>query len=426
VQIPADDEIRRCYEQHVNSGMYAALAFVGMNTAEVEAEGWTVRLADGREFIDLIGGFGVFNLGHRHPRIVAAVEAQLKTMPMASRLALNAQQARLADELTTLAPGDLQYAFFSNSGTEAVEAAIKLARLATHKPGLISAKDAFHGKTLGSLSSTHRDQFQKPFLPLLPEFYQVPFGDLAALETAINDQTSAVLLEPVQGEGGINIAPDGYLKAVRELTRERGILLILDEVQTGLGRTGSNFACEHWDVCPDIMVLAKSLGGGVMPIGATLGTPAVWAPFNESPTVHTSTFGGNQLACAAARAALKVLVEEELAEQARVKGEYFSARLRELTAAYPEIVTEVRGLGLMIGIQMTAPDISQLFIANLVEQRVMVAYTLNQTGVIRVEPPLIIPVEVLDDVLGRMRSALDGTRQVMQQFGLSTTPDQGV
>jgi len=425
VTFPTDDEIRRCYQQHLNSGMFATLAFLGMDVAEVEAQGWTVRLADGREFIDVIGGFGVFNLGHRHPRIVAAVEHQLKTMPMASRLALNAPQALLANELTSLAPGNLQYVFFSNSGTEAVEAAIKLARLATGKPGLISAKDAFHGKTMGSLSSTHRDHFQKPFLPLLPEFFQVPFGDLTALERAIDDHTSAVLLEPVQGEGGINVAPDGYLQAVRELTRRHGVLLILDEVQTGLGRTGRNFACEHWDVCPDIMVLAKSLGGGVMPIGATLGTAEVWQTFNESPTVHTSTFGGNQLACAAARESLKVLVEEQLAEQAREKGEYFTAELRQLATQYPEIVTEVRGLGLMIGIQMTAPDISQLFIANLVEQRVMVAYTLNQTGVVRVEPPLIIPVEVLDDVLGRMRTALEGTRQVMQQFGLSITPDQG-
>lgn len=419
------DQVRRDYQRHINSGMLAALGFLGMDVAEDESWGWTVRLADGREFIDMIGGFGVFNLGHRNQRIIAAVEAQLKRMPMSSRLALNAEQAALARELAELAPGDLQYAFFSNSGTEAVEAAIKLARLATGKPGLISAQDAFHGKTMGSLSSTHRDHFQQPFLPLLPQFSRVPFGDSAALEQQIDDQTAAVLLEPVQGEGGINVAPDGYLQEVRELTRARGVLLILDEVQSGMGRTGRNFACEHWSVQPDIMVLAKALGGGVLPIGATLGTPAVWEHFNERPTVHTSTFGGNQLACAAARESLRVLIEERLAEQALEKGEYLIAQLRKLAADFPEIVTEVRGLGLMIGMQMRAPDISQLFIANLVEQRVMVAYTLNQTGVVRVEPPLIIPVEVLDDVLARMRVALDGTRQVLEQFGLSTNQEEG-
>jgi putrescine aminotransferase len=404
VENPAIDQVRRDYQQHINAGMYAALAFLGMDVAEAEAWGWTVKLADGREFIDMIGGFGVFNFGHRHPRIVAAVEEQLRRMPMSSRLALNEQQAALARELTDLAPGDLQYVFFSNSGTEAVEAAIKLARLATGRPGLISAKDAFHGKTMGSLSSTHRDQFQQPFLPLLPQFSRVPFGDTGALEQAIDDHTAAVLLEPVQGEGGINVAPAGYLAAARELTAARGALLILDEVQSGMGRTGRNFACEHWGVTPDIMVLAKALGGGIMPIGATLGTPAVWQAFNERPTVHTSTFGGNQLACAAGRAALRVLVEDQLADQARSKGKFLIDELRRLAAEYPEIATEVRGLGLMIGIQMAAPDISQLFIANLVEQRVMVAYTLNQTGVIRVEPPLIVPDDVLREVLGRMHA----------------------
>jgi putrescine aminotransferase len=418
------DDCKLWYQKHINAGMYAALAFLGMDTAEVEAHGWKIALADGREFIDMIGGFGVFNFGHRHPRIVAAVEEQLKRMPMSSRLALNPLQAELAHELAELAPGDLQFTFFSNSGTEAIEASLKLARLVTGKPGIISAKDAFHGKTLGSLSSTHRDHFQKPFLPLLPEFSQVPFGDLDAVDAAINDHTAALLLEPVQGEGGINVAPEGYIAGVRQLTRERGVLLILDEVQSGMGRTGRNFACEHWGVCPDIMVLAKALGGGVMPIGATMGTPEVWKLFNENPTVHTSTFGGNQLACAAAREALKVLVEDQLAEQAASKGSRFKKGLIAIAADYPEIVTDVRGLGLMIGLRMAAPDISQLFIANLVEQQVMVAYTLNQTGVVRLEPPLVIPVDVLDEVLGKIRTALDGTRQVMEQFGL-TAPQQG-
>jgi len=268
-------EIKRCYLEYINSGMYSALAFVGMDCAEIEAEGWIVRVNDGREFIDCVSGFGAYNFGHRHPRIVAAVREQLERMPMSSRLALNPIQAILARELAELAPGNLKYSFFSNSGTEAVEAALKLARLCTGKPGIISAQQAFHGKTLGSLSSTHRVAFQKPFEPLMSFFTKVPFGDFAALEATIDENTAAVMLEPIQGEGGINIPPSGYLPAVSELTSRRGVLLILDEVQTGMGRTGYNFSCESEEVCPDILVLAKSLGGGVMPIGATIGTPEV-------------------------------------------------------------------------------------------------------------------------------------------------------
>jgi len=418
VDIPTNDDVRRWYEEHVNSGMLATLAFLGMDVAEVEAEGWTVRTADGREFIDCLGGFGAYNFGHRHPRIIAAVEEQLWKMPMSSRLALNPQQAALAHELAELAPGNLKYTFFSNSGTEAVEAALKLSRLRTGKPGLISARDAFHGKTMGSLSATDRPQFQQPFLPLMQHFTTVPFGDVDALDQAICDDTAAVMLEPVQGEGGIIVPPDGYLAAVRELCTKRDVLLILDEVQTGMGRTGYNFACERWGVEPDMMILAKSLGGGVMPIGATMGTADVWQPFQEAPTVHSSTFGGNQLACAAARAALRVLVDDELAQQAEEKGKRFIAKLRELAAEYPDVVTEVRGLGLLIGLAMSAPDISQLFIANLVAVDVIVAYTLNQTGVVRLEPPLIMPQAVLDDVLGRISAALAGTRSTIEQFNL--------
>jgi putrescine aminotransferase len=419
VQLPANEDVKRWYQDHVNAGLLAVFAFVGTDVAEVEAEGWTVRTADGREFIDCIGGFGAYNLGHRHPRIVAAVQEQLARMPMSCRLALNPQQAALAHELAELAPGELQYTFFSNSGTEAVEAALKLARLNTHRPGIISAHDAFHGKTLGSLSSTHRRSFQQPFEPLVPHFSEVPFGDLDALAAALSDTTAAVMLEPVQGEGGINVAPEGYLEGARELTRERGVLLILDEVQTGIGRTGFNFACERWHVSPDIMVLAKSLGGGVMPIGATLGTAEIWQPFQDAPTVHSSTFGGNQLACAAAREALRVLVEEKLALQAQEKGERLIAGLRETAALFPDLISEVRGVGLMIGLATTDPDISQLLIANLVARGVLVAYTLNQTGVIRLEPPLITPTEVLDTVLERIRTALAGTRQSLEQFGIT-------
>ena len=403
----------------MNPGLYGLLAFMGLDSAEVSAEGWLVRAADGREFIDCVGGYGAYNFGHRHPRIVAAVKEQLDRMPMSSKLLLNPLQAQLASTLSAITPGDLQFAFFSNSGTEAVEAAIKLARLATGKPGIISAVNAFHGKTLGSLSSTHKHQLQDPFLPLMASFSDVPYGDIEALERLIGPDTGAVMLEPLQGEGGIILPPDGYLPAVRELTRKRGVLLIADEVQTGMGRTGWNFACNREDVEPDILILAKSLGGGVIPVGATLGTPEVWKKFEEQPLIHTSTFGGNELACSAALAAIDVLLEERLAERAEETGLHFLSRLKALEDQYPDLICDVRGRGLMLGIEMTSSDVSELFIASVLEQRVLIAFALNQPGVIRIEPPLLMTAEVVDEVAGRLKLALDMTREILRQYAAS-------
>lgn len=421
---PSDEQVRTWYQQHVNAGLYGLLSFMGLDSAEVEASGWTVRSADGREFIDCVGGYGAYNFGHRHPRIVAAVREQLERMPMSSKLLLNAQLAALAAELAAITPGELQYTFVSNSGTEAVEAALKLARLASGKPGIVSATNAYHGKTLGSLSGTHRDALQQPFRPLMEHFGQVAYGDLTALEATLagSDDIAALMLEPVQGEGGINVPPPGYLAGAAELCRRHGILLIADEVQTGIGRTGHNFACEAEGVEPDILVLAKSLGGGVMPIGATLGTPRVWQALERNPLIHTSTFGGNELACVAARTALVVLVEEDLAARAAVTGAHFLGGLRVLAADYPDLIAEVRGAGLMIGIDMVSSDVSQLFIAYVLQQHVLVAFALNQPGVIRIEPPLALPIEVVDEVLGRLRIALDATRGVAEQYGLVGPP----
>jgi putrescine aminotransferase len=418
VTFPSDDHVKLWYQQHYNAGFFGLLSFMGLDSAEVEAQGWTVRAADGREFIDCVGGYGSYNFGHRHPRIVAAVAEQLQRMPMSSKLLLNGQLAALCHELAQAAPGELTHTFVSNSGTEAVEAAIKLARLATHKHGVITATNAFHGKTLGSLSGTHREAFQQPFTPLLEHFGKVPFGDLDALEAAITDDTACVMLEPVQGEGGIILAPDGYLRGAREITRKRGVLLVLDEVQTGMGRCGFNFAGEREDVDPDIMVLAKSLGGGVMPIGATMGTAAVWNNFEQNPLAHTSTFGGNELACAAARAALAVLVEDNLARQAAVTGAHFLAGLHTLKEDYGDLIAEVRGVGLMIGIDMVSSDVSQLFIAYVLQLGVLIAFALNKPGVIRIEPPLIMDTATVDEVLKRLRQALEDTRGVAQQYGL--------
>ena len=283
---------------------------------------------------------------------------------------------------------------------EAAEAALKIARMATGKTDFVSTHGAYHGKTMGALSVTGREVYRKPFEPMLPGAVFVPFNDADAIDAAITDQTAAVILEPVQGEGGINVPSDDYFPRVREICDRRGVLLIADEVQTGLGRTGAMFAVSHWNVAPDMMVLAKSLGGGVMPIGATLATAAIWdRVFRENPFIHTTTFGGNELACAAALAALQATEDENLPARARDNGAYFLEGLKRVQAKYPKILADARGLGLILGVEFTDSDIGKLVIGTMVHRGVIAAYTLNNPKVIRFEPPLIITREQIDHVL---------------------------
>jgi putrescine aminotransferase len=265
-----------------------------------------------------------------------------------------------------------------------------LARLATGKTEIISTKNAYHGVSMGALSATGRDVFRKPFEPLLNGFKHVPFGDVKAIEEAIDKNTAAVILEPIQGEGGINVPPAGYLRKVRELTKKKGVLLILDEVQTGMGRTGRMFACEHEGVQPDILCLAKALGGGVMPIGCFMSTKKLWKALEPNPSIHNSTFGGNPLACSAASACIEVLMEEHLPARAAVMGEYFMRKLNELKEKYPQFIADVRGQGLLIGFEFSTQEIRVAVQAELWHRGVLVAGTMNANRTIRIEPPLII------------------------------------
>jgi putrescine aminotransferase len=404
------------YGRYLNAGLSQVLSFMGLEHSAVRAEGSFVYDSTGRKFIDFLGGYGVFNFGHRHPRIVAAVREQLERMPLSSKLLVDEAAVLAAEKLARITPGNISKFFFTNSGTESVEGAIKLARMHTGRTGLVFAHQSFHGKTLGSLSASGREKHRKRFEPLLAEFVEVPFGDAEAVERALTDRTAAVLLEPVQGEGGINLPPDGYLTEVRRITEEHGVLLILDEIQTGMGRTGYNFACEREGVVPDIMVLAKALGGGVMPVGAIGGTPEVWLEFEQEPLIHSSTFGGNPLACAAASAAIDVLVEEELAERAGTIGGCFLDRLVNLAAKYPTLLIEARGRGLMIGLQFASSDIAELAIAAILNKDVLIAFALNAPEVVRLEPPLNTPAELFDEVLTRLDAALGETRAMVERY----------
>jgi len=408
------DEVLAQYEQFLNPGMARLMRFMGLDHAEDEARGARVRDTDGKTYIDCIGGYGTFSLGHRHPRVVEAVVAQLYRMPMSSKLLLNPPMAELAERLADLTPGDLQYSFFCNSGTEAVEGALKLARIATGRTKVIATWNAFHGKSLGALSASGKDMYRDPFLPLLDGFVHVPFGHLELLEEYLDEETAAVILEPIQGEGGIIVPPDGYLREVRALCDRVGALLILDEVQTGLGRTGKLFACEHEGVVPDILCLAKALGGGVMPIGAVVARPELIQSYETAPLLHTSTFGGNPLACAAALATLQVVVEEDLAAQAAWKGEYLMTKLFDLQARYPGTIHEVRGRGLMIGLEFASDELGGLVLGELIAGGVLTAFALNNMSVTRLEPPLTIERAELDEVVAVLETALQSGLQQVQ------------
>jgi len=416
-----------------NSGLATLLGMLGLNKQFVRAEGSYLWDSEGNRYLDFLAGYGALSLGHNHPRVLQTLQ-KVETLPNILQVSLGTMAGALARNLALITPGDLQRSFFGNSGAEAVEGALKLARAATGKAKIIHTENSFHGKTLGALSVTGREKYQKPFLPLLPETEQVPFGDTEALEKSLQSRdVAAFIVEPIQGEGGINVPPNGYLAEARRLCSKYGALLILDEIQTGFGRTGKMFACEHEGITPDVMCLAKTLGGGVAPIGAFITTDEVWQKaFGgiQKCTLHTSTFGGNTRACAAGIAAIQVIVEEKLAEAAAEKGTYLLDKLAALKEKYG-VIKEVRGKGLFIGLEFNEPTsgvlkklslgavnaLSKEYLAALVagelasKHRVITAYTLNNPNVIRLEPPLGVSYEdidyalyAFDEVLGRFKS----------------------
>ena len=372
------------------------------------------RDVNGKEYIDCLGGFGIFNVGHRHPKVVAAVKAQLERQPLHSQDLLDPLRAMLAKTLAMLTPPGLDFAFFCNSGTETVEAALKLARaFDPTKQTIVAATKGFHGKSYGALSASAKGEFRRPFGPMLPNIEHVPFNDLGALRrmmhtlSMVGEDVGAVLLEPIQGEGGVNIPSDSYLPGVRALCDEYGALLILDEVQTGMGRTGKMFCCEHYGMAPDILCLAKAFGGGVVPAGAVVGTRDVFSRLFKNPFLHTTTFGGNPLACAAAIATINVLIEERLPERAAVLGERMLTGLREATRKYPEMVVDVRGKGLLMAMEFVDDRTGFELGKHLLERGVLVSGTLVNARVVRVEPPLTITEDQADYVCRSIAESLE-------------------
>ncbi|OPY58181.1 MAG: Putrescine aminotransferase [Pelotomaculum sp. PtaU1.Bin035] len=408
------------HKTYLNAGLAMLLGLLKFDKQFTHSEGVKVWDDAGNEYLDFLGGFGSLNLGHNHPRVLAAID-QVKGLPNLLQVSMGGIAGVLAKNLAAVTPGKLQRSFFCNSGAEAVEGALKLSRAATGRQGLVYCDGSFHGKTLGALSVTGRDKYRKTFQPLLPGTVSIPFGNLKALESKLKEKTAAAfIVEPVQGEGGIILPPADYLSGAQQICSKYGTLLIIDEIQTGLGRTGEMFACQHEGVTPDIMCIAKSLGGGVMPIGAYITTDEVWKKAyggTDKALLHTSTFGGNTLAAAAAIAAIEVIYEENLPERARESGDYLLAGLRRLKENYP-LIKDVRGRGLMAGIEFNQPGrfaikvsfglankISEEYLGSMVagellnKYRIITAYTLNNPNVIRLEPPLEVTRKQIDTLL---------------------------
>ena len=406
------NETTENFANHINKGFleYRKSVTEAGDFASIEwkGQGSLIKDAMGREFIDALGGFGIYSAGIRHPEIVASVKAQLDRSPQYSQEMLDPLRAHLGKVLGNLTPGDLQYMFFNNSGTEAVEGAMKLAKFYTGRTGFIATTGAFHGKSLGSLSLMGKSVFRKPLMPLLSNTRHIPFGDADALEQLlaiceqVGDDIAAFIAEPIQGEAGAVVPPDDYWPRVREICDRYDILLIADEVQTGLGRTGKLFGVDNWDVVPDIMTLGKALGGGVMPMAAFIASPKVWKVMEPNPFMHTSTTGGNPLACSAALAYINVMLKEDLPRQAAEKGEYIMGRLEELKTKYPTVLESYRGKGLLIAMEFVTDETGYKVASGLYHRRVLTAGTLTNAKAIRIEPALNISMELIDEILNRL------------------------
>ena len=377
---------------------------------EWEDEGAYFFDTDKNAYLDCLGGFGVYMLGHRHPRVLAAVRAQLDRYALHSQEMIDPLRGYLSRLVAEITPGELQHSYLVNSGAEAVEMALKLARLATGKQWIISMRQGFHGKTFGALSATGRGYFRQPYLPLVPGFTHVDYGDADQVEDRIRnlqatgETVAAVIAEPIQGEGGVILPPDDFWPRLREICDRYDVLLIADEIQTGMGRTGRLFGVDHWDVAPDIMTLAKAFGGGVAPIGCMVATRRLWGRMEENPfLLGSSTFGGNPLACAAAIAAIDVTLSEDIPDQAARKGELLLSGLERLQERHPDILLEARGKGLLIGLAFPADTVGYAFAKELFRRRILVSGTLSNARVIRLEPPAIIT----EDEINRVLEAVD-------------------
>jgi putrescine aminotransferase len=405
------EESKQNFAEHFNKGWldYRKSVTEAGDWAATEwtGHGATFRDVIGREYLDCLGGYGMMDLGWSHPEVVAAVRDQLSyRTPMPSQELIDPLRGVLARLMAQITPGDIKYSFFAASGTESIEY--------TKKPAFIVALKAFHGKTMGSLSMMGKADFREPVGVLYGgPVYHVPFGDADAVEKQLDTckkvgvGVAGVLMEPIQGEAGALVPPADFWPRIREATKHYGALLLADEVQTGLGRTGTLWGVDHWNVVPDIISVAKSLGGGVMPISAFCSTEEIWqCMMYPNPFIHTTTTGGNALACSAAIAAINITLRDKLWEVAAAKGNYLIPKIKSLAEKYPRIYKDVTGMGLLIGMHFQTPEIGYQVAAGLFKRGVLVAGTLISAQTVRIEPPLVITYEEIDDLLNRLEDTL--------------------
>ena len=378
-------------------------AFGRMPVALVEGRGSKLRDVTGREFVDLTAGWGVTCIGHCHPALVEAISSQAGRLMQTTNLFYTLPQLDLIEKLAALTPDAITRSFLVNSGTEATEGALRLAHRATGRSRFVSTEGSFHGRTLGALRVLGQAKHREPFAALLPDPVVAPYGDLDAAGAAIDEETAAFIVEPIQGEGGVRVPPPGYLQGVREICRERGALLILDEVQTGIGRTGRMLALEHEDVVPDVLTLGKGLGGGY-PIAAFLTTEEVAKTVSIGD--HGGTYIGSPLACAAANAFLEVVCQEKLPERAAELGERIRSQLQSFADGHPDLVSEVRGRGLLIGLVLRDAEKAAALPGRALERGILVNVTAGD--VMRLFPPLNIPEDELWPALDTLLELVSG------------------
>jgi len=404
------------FNQNVNPGWLEYRKSMSTDNACVEWTDTEEHFTDlyGNDFIDCLGGFGIYTCGHRNPEILKYVKAQLDRYALHSQELVDPLRGYLAKLVAMITPGDLQYCFFTNGGAEAVEMALKLARLSTGGRYYISTVGAFHGKSYGAISMGGKAAYREDYLPMIQQVQHVTYGDAEAMETAIKnlhtvgEKVAGVIVEAIQGEAGVIIPPTGYLKKVREICDKYGVAMIVDEIQTGMGRTGTMWRCEAEGVTPDIMTYGKAFGGGIMPITGIIARPNMWGQkLIDNPWILGSpTFGGNPLACSAAIATIGYMLENDIPQMCKEKGDYFMEKLNGLMAKYPTVLKAVRGAGLLICMDFPAAEVGYAVVKGLFSRHVMTSGTLVNAKAVRIEPPAVIKYETIDIVIQKLEESI--------------------
>jgi putrescine aminotransferase len=408
-----DTVIYQKYQDHISTTYPSFLKKLGILSTAVKAQGSIIEDSDGFEYIDCVSGYGVFNIGHNNPKIINDITNLLKQSQLFTNPFITNIQIQAAEKLSEISPGNMPYSFLCNSGSEAVDTAIKLARLYTGKKEIITSFNSFHGFTYGGLSATGIHSFTKLFKPLIPQIIQVPYDDINIIKKAISKDTAAVLLEPIQHEAGIHIPSDDYLRQVRQLCDEHNVLLIIDEIKTGMGKTGAMFCCNEIGIIPDILVLGKSLGGGVMPVGAMMASKKLWRKFSYSFPMAASSNSGNILACQAVISTIDILKEEKLLSECQKKGILFSNMLQQVIETSEGLLKKVDGKGMLYGVKTNSAQTTLMIVKEMIQQGILVFPSYLDAETFMIEPALVISneqikkvIKVLDNVCKKMVAEL--------------------